>query len=68
MFAVRRLLLRLWNVVRSGAAERELEREIAAHLALLEEEFRRQGMSAGEARAGGTAQLRPSRSCTRHAP
>src|SRR4029453_11900997 len=51
MFALRRLLLRLRNVVRSGAAERELEREMAAHLSLLEDEFQRRGMSADEARA-----------------
>ena len=51
MFALRRLILRLWNVLRSAPAERELEREMAAHLALLEEEFQRHGMSAGEARA-----------------
>src|SRR5687767_2727293 len=51
MTALRRLLLRLWNVVRSGPAERELEREMAAHLALLEEDFQRRGMSAREAKA-----------------
>src|ERR671925_7469 len=51
MTALRRLLLRLWNVVRSAAAERELDREMAAHLALLEEELQRRGLTAGEARA-----------------
>jgi putative ABC transport system permease protein len=51
MILLRRLLLRLWNVVRPGPAERELEREIAAHLALLEEEFRARGLSAADASA-----------------
>jgi predicted permease len=50
MSALRRLLLRLWTLVRARAAERELERELAAHLALLEEEFQQRGMSADEAR------------------
>jgi putative ABC transport system permease protein len=51
MTALRRLLLRLWNVVSAPAAERELAREMASHLAFLEEEFQRRGMSASEARA-----------------
>jgi predicted permease len=51
MTALRRLLLRLWGVLRSGPAERELEREMAAHLALLEEGFRRRGLSVVDARA-----------------
>jgi putative ABC transport system permease protein len=51
MTALRRLWLRLWNVIRSGPAERELEREMASHLALLEEEFRRGGMNGEQAKA-----------------
>lgn len=50
MTVLRQLLLRLWNVIRSGAADRDLDREMAAHLALLEEEFQRRGMSAEDAR------------------
>jgi predicted permease len=51
MTALRRLLLRLWNVVRSGAPARELEREMSAHLRLLEEEYQRRGLSPDDARA-----------------
>ncbi len=50
MITLRRLLLRLWNVVRPGRAERELDRELASHLAMLEEDFQCRGMSADEAR------------------
>jgi predicted permease len=48
--------------LRRGRAEREMAREMAAHLALMEDDFRRRGMSAGEARLaarrewGGMAQ------------
>jgi putative ABC transport system permease protein len=51
MSALRRALLRLYNVVRPGRAERQLTREIEAHLALLEEDFRRKGRSPADARA-----------------
>lgn len=47
---MRRLLHRLYNVLRSGAGEAALAREVASHLALLEDEFRRRGMSVEEAR------------------
>ena len=50
MWRLRRVLLRLLNVVRPAAMEPELAKEIASHLALLEEEFMRRGMSADEAR------------------
>jgi putative ABC transport system permease protein len=50
MWRLRRALLRLFNTVRSGAAEPELAREIASHLALLEEEFTRRGMTPDQAR------------------
>ena len=36
--------------MRAGAAERELEREVATHLAILEDEFRRRGMAVDDAR------------------
>ncbi|MBZ5559327.1 MAG: ABC transporter permease [Acidobacteriia bacterium] len=47
---MRRLLHRLSNVVRPHRAEPDLTREIAAHLALLEYEHRRRGLSPDEAR------------------
>jgi hypothetical protein len=51
MSGFRRLFLRLRNFVRPGRAERELAREMASHLSILEDEFRRQGMNDHEARA-----------------
>src|SRR5262245_20205196 len=47
---MRRFLARLANVFRPERAEEDLEREVAAHLALLEDEYRRRGMSEDEAR------------------
>jgi len=47
---MRRFLARLVNVFRPHRAEEDLEREVAAHLALLEDEYRRRGMSDDEAR------------------
>ena len=47
---MRRLLLRFTAFFRSGRAEAELSREIAAHLQLLEDQFISQGMPADEAR------------------
>src|SRR6188472_3391249 len=47
---MRRVLLRLLNVFRREPAETDLAREIAAHLALLEDGFRRRGMSEDQAR------------------
>jgi putative ABC transport system permease protein len=46
----RRLLLRFYSVIRPGRAERQLAREITAHLALLEDSFRERGMTPEEAR------------------
>ena len=43
---MRRFFLRLANLW-SGHAEREMTREIDAHLALLQDEFERQGMHKG---------------------
>ena len=51
MAPLRRYLLRLYRVLRRDDAERDLGREIAAHIALHEEELRRRGMSPDEARA-----------------
>jgi predicted permease len=50
MSAVRRFLLRLYNVLRPGRIEPDLAREVASHLALLEDDFIRRGMSPAEAR------------------
>lgn len=50
MSAMRRFLLRVRTMLRPAAAERELAREIAAHLALLEDEFRRRGLMPAQAR------------------
>ncbi len=47
---MRRFLLRFTSFFRSGRAEAELSREIAAHLQLLEDQFMSQGMPADEAR------------------
>jgi predicted permease len=62
--ALRRLLRRLLNVFRPGPAEEDLARETAAHLWLLEDEYRRRGMSPDEARTaarrafGGVEQMK----------
>src|SRR3989449_2393331 len=45
-----RFFRRLLNVIRSGRDEARLEREIAAHLLLLEDEHRQRGLSVDEAR------------------
>jgi predicted permease len=47
---MRRILLRLYNAVFPSRAERQLTREIASHLELLEERFRAQGLTPDEAR------------------
>lgn len=46
----RRFLLRLVNVVRPDRGEPDLTREVASHLRLLEDEFRRRGLSEEEAK------------------
>src|ERR1700689_2307165 len=46
----RRLFAKLNNLIRRGPANRELDREVSAHLTLLEDEFQRRGMSLDEAR------------------
>ena len=50
MAYLRRLLLRFANAIRPGRGEPDLAREIAAHLALLEDEFIRRGLTRDEAR------------------
>ncbi len=50
MERVRRLFARLRGLFGNVRQEEELEREIAAHLALLEDEFQNKGMGPGEAR------------------
>ena len=47
---MRRFLFRLVNVFRRDRADEEVTREINAHLALLEDDYRRRGMTADEAR------------------
>src|SRR5437879_3844966 len=45
-----RFILRLMNVFHPHRAEPDLAREVAAHLALLEDEHRRRGLTPDEAR------------------
>ena len=47
---LRRIFLRFYLLFTNSRAEAELAREIAAHLALLEDEYLRQGMTPEEAR------------------
>jgi len=62
MATFRRFLLRLVNFFQPHRAESELERELAAHLGVLEDEFKREGLTDAEARLaarralGGVAQ------------
>ena len=51
MWRMREFLVRFLNTVWRGRAERQMSREIDAHLAILEEDFRRQGMTPDDARA-----------------
>jgi hypothetical protein len=50
MSAWRRFFLRLANVLRPGKADLELARELDSHLALLENDFQRRGMTPEDAR------------------
>ena len=47
---LRRFLMRFARVFTNSRAEADLEREIAAHLRLLEDEYLSQGMAPEEAR------------------
>src|SRR5215470_3753224 len=64
MAPVRRVVLRFLNNIRPERGESEAAREVAAHLALLEDEYVRRGMPRDEARLaarrafGGVAQVR----------
>jgi len=50
MVYVNRFLRRLLSLLRSHRDDRELDREMATHLALIEDEHRRRGLTADEAR------------------
>jgi hypothetical protein len=47
---MRRLFAKLKNLFHSNGADLELDRELSAHLALLEDEFQRRGISMEDAR------------------
>src|SRR6266542_609451 len=57
MSALRRFLLRLYRVFRRDDAESDLAHEIGSHLAILEDEFRRRGMTPAEAARAARAAL-----------
>ena len=50
MMRWRRMIAKLCNLLRNERAEEELEREVASHLILLEDDFQRRGMTPDEAR------------------
>jgi predicted permease len=64
MAILRRIALRLYHLFRPGAGEAELEREVASHLSLLEDDFVARGLTPDEARRqarvalGGVAQVK----------
>src|SRR5688572_11242451 len=64
MTTLRRFLLRLLNFFQPHRAEAEIERELAAHLGVLEDEYKRRGLSDAGARLaarralGGVAQAK----------
>jgi putative ABC transport system permease protein len=64
MATFRRFLLRLVHFFQPHRAESELERELAAHLGILEDEYRRRGLTDADARLaarralGGVAQAK----------
>jgi hypothetical protein len=47
---LRRIILKFYSLIASSEAETELQREIAAHLTLMEDEFVSKGMTPEEAR------------------
>jgi putative ABC transport system permease protein len=57
MSELRRWLLRLRNAIRPARADAELDREVAAHLQLLEDDFRRRGLSPDDARVAARRAL-----------
>ena len=50
MIYLRRSFAKLSSLFRNARVEEDLTREIASHIALLEDDFRRQGMPEGDAR------------------
>src|SRR6185503_14200044 len=46
---IRRFFLRLYNLFRAAEADRELSRELDAHVALIEDDCRRRGLSPSQA-------------------
>jgi predicted permease len=64
MASLRRFVLRLFNAVRPGPAESEIDRELCSHRALIEDELVRRGIPAPDARReasralGGFAQVK----------
>src|ERR1041384_7440258 len=46
---MRRFFLRLWSLIVPAAEERAMDREIKSHVLLLEDEYRRRGLSAEDA-------------------
>ncbi len=63
---IRRFLLRLLNLVARRRAERELSREVSAHLALLEDDLVVKGLTAPQARAAALQALDIARTKERH--
>src|SRR5690348_16357842 len=47
---MRAFLHRLWNTFRHARSEQELDREISSHVGLIEDEYRRRGLSDEAAR------------------
>ena len=66
MATIRRLLLRTFNFLRPSRAEAELARELDAHLTLIEDGFRRRGLSGAEAKAAARRTLRVDRTAENH--
>ena len=54
---MRRFWLRLWNVLRPHRADGDLERELLAHLTILQDDFERRGMSTEDARRAARMSL-----------
>src|SRR4051812_40794415 len=50
MSELRRFLLRVWNTLRPGARELDLDRELMSHVAIVEDEHRLRGLSVEAAR------------------
>ena len=50
MSVLRRVLLRLYNAIRPAPSNEQLDREVASHLALLEDRYRARGLTPDEAR------------------